>query len=41
MSKGIGVGDRQLGLMSEVAKMRFSHFNAAEVDALYDYLQSR
>jgi mono/diheme cytochrome c family protein len=41
MSEGIGVGDRQLGLMSEVAKMRFSHFNAAEVDALYDYLQSR
>lgn len=41
MSEGIGVGDRELGLMSEVAKMRFSQFKAEEVDALYDYLQSR
>jgi len=41
MSGGIGVGDRELGLMSEIAKMRFSHFTAAEVDDLYDYLQSR
>jgi len=41
MSEGIGVGDRELGLMSEVAKMRFSQFEPAEVDALYDYLQSR
>ncbi len=41
MSEGIAVGDRELGLMSEVAKMRFSQFKAAEVDTLYDYLQSR
>lgn len=41
MSEGIGVGDRELGLMSEVAKMRFSQFEPAEVDVLYDYLQSR
>jgi len=41
MSEGIGVGDRELGLMSEVAKMRFSQFKPAEVDVLYDYLQSR
>jgi len=41
MSEGKGVGDRELGLMSEVAKMRFSQFKPAEVDVLYDYLQSR
>jgi len=41
MSEGAGVGNRQLGLMSEVAKMRFSQLKPAEVDALYDYLRSR
>jgi len=41
MSEGIGLGDRDLGLMSEVAKMRFSHFKPGEVDDLYDFLQSR
>jgi len=41
MSTGIGNGNRELGLMSEVAKARFSHFNATEVTAIYTYLQSR
>lgn len=41
MSAGIGIGERELGLMSEVAKMRFSRFEENEVDDLYDYLQSR
>jgi len=41
MSEGIGIGERDLGLMSEVAQMRFSHFEVGEVDDLYDYLQSR
>lgn len=41
MSEGIGLGDRKLGLMSEVSKMRFSHFKTGEVDDLYDFLQSR
>lgn len=41
MAEGVGVGDRDLGLMSEVAKIRFSQFKAEEVGVLYDYLQSR
>ena len=41
MSTGIGNGNRDLGLMSEVAKGRFSHFDATQVAAIYAYLQSR
>lgn len=41
MTEGIGIGERDLGLMSEVAKMRFSHLTENELDDLYDYLQSR
>lgn len=41
MSGGVGLGDRDLGLMSEVAKARFSHLQSDEVDDLYDYLKSR
>ncbi|MGA9855779.1 MAG: cytochrome c [Gammaproteobacteria bacterium] len=41
MSTGIGNGNRDLGLMSEVAKGRFSHFDAIQVAAIYTYLQSR
>lgn len=37
---GIGLGNRQLGLMSEVARARFSHFSAAEVQAVRDYLDA-
>jgi len=41
MSEGIGLGDRDLGLMSEVAKMRFSQLKDNEVDDLYNFLHSR
>ncbi|MGA9852602.1 MAG: c-type cytochrome [Gammaproteobacteria bacterium] len=41
MSTGIGNGNRDLGLMSDVAKQRFSHFDTTQVAAIYAYLQSR
>lgn len=41
MSEGVGIGERDLGLMSKVAQNRFSRLEDDEVDDLYDYLQSR
>jgi len=41
MAEGIGLGDRDLGLMSRVAKMRFSQLKDNEADDLYQFLQSR
>ena len=41
MSEGIGLGDRELGLMTEVALKRFSLLDDNEVDDLYAYLRSR
>lgn len=41
MHSGVGLGDRDLGLMSGVAKMRFSHLHDAEVDAIFTFLQQR
>jgi hypothetical protein len=41
MKSGIAVGERQLGLMSEVAKTRFARMHDEEVQALYDYLTAR
>lgn len=41
MSTGVGNSNRNLGLMSAVAKERFSHFNTTQVAAIYAYLQSR
>lgn len=38
MQEGVALGDRELGMMSGVARNRFSHFTRAEVDALYAYL---
>jgi cytochrome c553 len=38
LASGRGKGDRDLGLMSEIARSDFSHFSAAERLALYDYL---
>lgn len=38
LREGVPIGDRELGLMAEVAQARFSHFTEAEVDALYNYL---
>jgi cytochrome c553 len=40
MSKGVGAGNRTLGLMSEVAEARFSHFTDADVQAIRGYLQT-
>jgi cytochrome c553 len=36
---GKGTGDRDLGLMSEEARLDFSHLNDAEIDAIYRYLR--
>jgi cytochrome c553 len=41
MRTGVASGGRQIGLMSEVARNRFSRFTDAEVDAIYDYLAAR
>jgi mono/diheme cytochrome c family protein len=40
MSTGVGLGDRDLGLMTQVAQSRFKHMTDAEVEALHGYLQS-
>jgi mono/diheme cytochrome c family protein len=40
MREGVGVGDRDLGLMSEMAMKRFSHFTDDEIDSLHEYLQT-
>lgn len=41
MSDGTGPGGRDLGLMTRMGQARFSHMNEDEVEALYQYLQSR
>ncbi len=41
MRTGKGLGDRELGLMSEAARGRFSHFTDAEIAALRAYLMAR
>jgi len=41
MRTGVASGGRQVGLMSQVARNRFSHFTDGEVDAIYDYLVAR
>jgi cytochrome c553 len=40
MRTGTGIGNRQLGLMSEVGQVRFSSFTDAEVDAVRTYLEA-
>ncbi len=40
MRTGVAAGDREVGLMSEVARGRYAHFTDAEVDAVYAYLQA-
>lgn len=37
---GVAAGNRDLGLMSEVARSRYSKFTDAEITAIYDYLQA-
>jgi mono/diheme cytochrome c family protein len=41
MRTGVPTGGRQLTLMAQVARGRFSQFTDVEVDALYDYLAAR
>jgi len=41
MRTGVALGERELELMSEVARSRFSHFTDEEIEALYAYLLSR
>jgi cytochrome c553 len=41
MHEGIAIGDRQVGLMSSAAKVRFSHLRDDELQAVYAFLQSR
>jgi len=41
MRTGKAVGERELNLMSEVARRRFSHFTDAEIRALYGFLKNR
>lgn len=40
MKDGIAIGERELGLMTNVSRGRFSHFTDAELDSLHTYLQS-
>ena len=40
MRTGVGVGNRNLGLMAEVAQMRFVAFTDEEVDAVRTYLDA-
>ena len=41
MHDGVGVGEREFELMTPTAKTRFSHLTADEVQAVYEFLQSR
>ena len=38
MTTGKAAGERELVLMSAVARRRYSHFTDAEEDAVYNYL---
>ncbi len=40
MKTGIAAGDREVGLMSEVARGRYSHLTDGEIKAIYAYLQA-
>jgi mono/diheme cytochrome c family protein len=41
MQEGIAVGERELPMMSGIARVRFSQFQDDEVQALYDFLSAR
>lgn len=41
MREGIAIGGRELPMMSEIARVRFSQFRDDEVRALYDFLSAR
>jgi cytochrome c553 len=38
MREGVALGNREVGLMSEIAKLDLSHLTDAEIDSLYSYL---
>ena len=38
MREGVALGNRQVGLMSVIAKLDLSHLTDAEIDSLYSYL---
>ena len=40
MNEGVGLGDRELGTMGEVAQKRFSHFTQEEKNQLHAYLRT-
>lgn len=40
MREGLALGDRDVGVMSDVARGRFSHYTDQEIDALYAYLST-
>ena len=40
MRTGIAVGDREVGLMTEVARGRFRHLQDDEIAAVHGYLQA-
>lgn len=40
MREGIALGERELGLMSSVARYRFAHFTELELTALHTFLQT-
>jgi cytochrome c553 len=41
MQQGVGLGDRELKMMSPTAKARFTQFTPDEIAAVYTFLQSR
>ena len=41
MVEGIGLGDRELGIMTQVSLGRFSHFTPREREDLFAFLQAR
>ena len=41
MRAGIAAGEREVGMMSEVARGRYAHFTDAEIDAVHRYLRRR
>ena len=41
MRTGVAAGERQLDMMSGVARGRYAHFSDAEIDAVHAYLQAR
>jgi len=41
MREGIAIGDRNVGMMSATAKVRFTHLRDDELQAVYAFLQSR